>query len=303
MRPTGSIDKGKGVASSSDTYSQTLLSNMRFRPQTTSIEMMDRMYFGFNDFTEALDYARGILGPNYYISPALRQNPQTTPQYNIQKDTDKIIFCDHCSSMTEAFKRLNAKVEALLQENAKLMEQVKSFKGKDSIQKNHTSTQTSEPRFSSQNKMDEQGVHSPTNAKRSTVSDNKDTASPVQTVAGKDTSNPFMAVTLPKSEDEGSSSRQRLPRSFTQDKHVITTQNPNPSGDRLVPDTKRINTERDRTNTSSRRDTSGKNITRSLSSGEEDYGEHSYYQDAQDPNEDDDSGMSFDSIALHNLDT
>ncbi|KAG5631038.1 hypothetical protein H5410_002755 [Solanum commersonii] len=58
-----------------------------------------------------------------------------------------------------------------------------------------------------------------------------------------------------------------------------------------------------KTNTSSRRDTSGNNITRSLSSGEEDYGENAYYQDAQDPNDDDDSGMSFDSIALHNLDT
>ncbi|KAG5596062.1 hypothetical protein H5410_037294 [Solanum commersonii] len=176
--------------------------------------------------------------------------------------------------MTEAFKRLNAKVEALLQENAKLMEQ---------------------------------GVHSPTNAKRSTVSDDKDTTSPVQTVAGKDTSNPFMAVTLPKSEDEGSSSRRRLPRSFTQFfqqgqvKHVITTQNLDPSGDRLVPDIERIDTDRDRTNTSSRRDTSGNNITISISFGEDDYGEHSYYQDAQDPNEEDDSGMSFDSIALHNL--
>ncbi|KAG5587548.1 hypothetical protein H5410_047982 [Solanum commersonii] len=157
--------------------------------------------------------------------------------------------------------------------------------------------------------MDEQGVHSPMNAKRSTVSDNKDTASPVQTVAGKDTSNPFMAVILPKNEDEGSLSRRRLPRSFTQietitkktmlhkkkksdkiesiikkmlekffqqgqDKHVIPTPNPDPNGDRLIP-----------------------------SSGEEDYGEHAYYQDAQDPNEDDDSGMSFDSIALHNHDT
>ncbi|KAG5581954.1 hypothetical protein H5410_052581 [Solanum commersonii] len=96
--------------------------------------------------------------------------------------------------MTEAFKRLNAKVEALLQENTKLMEQIKSLKGKDSIQKINISTQTSEKSFPSLEKMDEQGVHSPTNAKRSTVSDNKDTASPDQTVAGKDTSNPFMAV-------------------------------------------------------------------------------------------------------------
>ncbi|KAG5586669.1 hypothetical protein H5410_047103 [Solanum commersonii] len=207
--------------------------------------------------------------------------------------------------MTEAFKRLNAKVETLLQENAKLMEQVQSLKGKGTIQKIHTSTQTSELSFSSQDKMDEQVVHSPTNAKRSTVSDNKNTASPVQTVAGKDTSNPFRAVILPKNKDEGSSSRRRLPRSFTQietttkktmlhkkkkndkiesiikktlekffqqDKHVIPTPNQDPDGDRLVPDT-------------------------------EHYGEHAYYQDAQDPNEDDDLGMSFDSIALHNLDT
>uniref|UniRef100_M1DJ71 Uncharacterized protein n=1 Tax=Solanum tuberosum TaxID=4113 RepID=M1DJ71_SOLTU len=149
--------------------------------------------------------------------------------------------------------------------------------------------------------MDEQGVHSSTNAKRSTVSDKKDTASPVQTVAGKDTSNPFMAVTLPKSEGE-SSSRRQLPKSFTQiNMSLLLYQNPDPSGDRLVPDT-----ERDRANTSSRRENPNNIITRSISSGEEDYGEHgdnAYYQEAQDPNEDDDSGMSFDSIALHNLDT
>ncbi|KAG5585117.1 hypothetical protein H5410_045551 [Solanum commersonii] len=239
--------------------------------------------------------------------------------------------------MTEAFKRLNAKVEALLQENVKLMEQVQSLKGKGTIQPIHTSTQTSEPSCPSHNKMDEQGVHSPTNAKRSTVSDNKDTASPVQTVAGKDISNPFMAVILPKNEDEGcSSSRRRLPRSFTQtetttkklhkkkkndkiekiikktlekffqsqgqDKHVIPNPipNPDPNGDRLVPDMENITTERERT--SARRDSSGNN-NRSLSSGEDDYGNNAYYQDAQGPNDDDDSGMSFDSIGLHNLDT
>ncbi|KAG5588390.1 hypothetical protein H5410_048824 [Solanum commersonii] len=236
--------------------------------------------------------------------------------------------------MTEAFKRLNAKVEALLQENAKLMEQVQSLKGKGTIQKVHTSTQTSESSFPSQNKMDEQGVHSPTNAKRSTVSDKRDTASLVQMVAAKDTSNPFMAVILPKNEDEGcSSSRRRLPRSFTQietttkktmlhkkkkndkiesiitktlekffqsqgqDKHINPDPNPDPSRDKLVPDL-----EQDRINTSSRGDcSSNNNVTRSLSSGEKDYARENY-QDAQDP-DDDDSGMSFDSIDLHNLDT
>ncbi|KAG5588388.1 hypothetical protein H5410_048822 [Solanum commersonii] len=139
-----------------------------------------------------------------------------------------------------------------------------------------------------------------------------------------------MAVILPKNEDEGcSSSRRRLPRSFTQietttkktmlhkkkkndkiesiikktlekifqsqghDKHI----NPDPSRDKLVPDL-----ERDRINTSLRGDcSSNNNVTRSLSFGEEDYARENY-QDAQDP-DDDDSGMSFDSIALHNLDT
>ncbi|KAG5594479.1 hypothetical protein H5410_035711 [Solanum commersonii] len=167
---------------------------------------------------------------------------------------------------------------------------------KDSSQKAHTGTQTSTPSFPSQNKMDEKGVHSPTNAIKFIVSDDKDTASPVQTVAGKNTSNPFMAVTLPKSEDEGSSSRRRLPRSFTQDKHIITTETPDPSEDRLVPDAGLIYT-------SSRRDNPTNIRTRSLSSGEDDYRDNSYYQDAQNPNEDDDSGMNFDSITLHNLDT
>ena len=49
--------------------------------------------------------------------------------------------------------------------------------------------------------MDEMGVHSLLNVKKSTVSD-EDTASPVQTLAGKDLANPFMAITLPKSENE-----------------------------------------------------------------------------------------------------
>ncbi|KAG5597673.1 hypothetical protein H5410_038905 [Solanum commersonii] len=121
--------------------------------------------------------------------------------------------------MTEAFKRLNAKVEALLQENTKLMEQIKSLKGKDSIQKINISTQTSEKSFPSLEKMDEQGVHSPTNAKRSTVSDNKDTS-------------------------------------------------PDQSGSR--PNTSPRNT--------------NNNITEIQQFREEDYGEHSYYQDAQNPN-------------------
>ncbi|KAG5585119.1 hypothetical protein H5410_045553 [Solanum commersonii] len=129
------------------------------------------------------------------------------------------------------------------------------------------------------------------------VSDNKDTSSPIQTLAGKDISNPFMAVILPKMK-----MKVVLHQDKGRDKHVIPNPipNPDPNGDRLVPDMENITTERERT--SARRDSSGNN-NRSLSSGKDDYGNNAYYQDAQGPNDDDDSGMSFDSIALHNLDT
>ena len=50
------------------------------------------LFKGFNDFTEATNHARGYLGPNYYISPSLRQNPNQIPQYNLLRETGKIIF-------------------------------------------------------------------------------------------------------------------------------------------------------------------------------------------------------------------
>ena len=87
---------------------------------------------------------------------------------------------------------------------------------KERIEKMEKDNQIIIQGFPSPIKMDEMGVHSPLNVKKSTVSD-RDTASPAQTVTGKDSSNPLMAVTLPKSKiEEGSSSRRQLPISFSQ---------------------------------------------------------------------------------------
>lgn len=76
---------------------------------------------------------------------------------------------------------------------------------------------------------------------------------------------------------------------------MIGTEDPNQSNDRLVIDMERVHT------------SSGRNSperTRSPKFGENNnYADHLYYQDAQDPNEDDDSEMSFGSITSHNLDT
>ena len=152
--------------------------------------------------------------------------------------------------------------------------------------------------------MDEMGVHSPLNAKKSTVSDD-DTASPVQTVAGKDFSNPLMAVTLPKSErDESSSSRRKLPLSFNQTiRQKVKKAQKNKELEFLITQTveKLLKQKQEKDKhinpspiQSPRQDStpSPNNFDNFLDS----------MQFAQDPN-DDHSGMSFDSIALHNLDT
>jgi len=296
-----------------------------------SIKDIEKPLFkGFNDFTEALDYARGVLGPNYYITPALRQNPEKTPQYNIRKDDGKIIFCDHCSSMTEAFKRLNQKNDILTQENTKLIEQVKVLEHriqalKFELTQSQTTSQTqiipqpdsemNSPKSSpSQTKMDETGVHSPMNAVRSTVSDN-DTASPVQTVTGKDKSNPLMAVTLPKSEDEGPS-RRRLPKTLTQGemlkkKGVISKRKKNEKIEKIIKQTLenffQEKEEQDKhivknPSLSPRSPSPSPRLNSGREQSSEETNDYLNYQDAQDPN-DYDSGMSFDSEAIHNLDT
>ncbi|PHU14246.1 hypothetical protein BC332_15451 [Capsicum chinense] len=77
------------------------------------------------------------------------------------------------------------------------------------VSKTDAQTQTPIQSSPSPQKMDEKGVHFPINAPKSTVL-NDGTASPIQTVIGKDASNPFMAVTLPKSEDEGADATEEI---------------------------------------------------------------------------------------------
>ncbi|KAK4375122.1 hypothetical protein RND71_005799 [Anisodus tanguticus] len=157
--------------------------------------------------------------------------------------------------------------------------------------------------------MDETGVHSLLNAIRSTVPD-LGTASPAQTVAGKDSSNPFMAVTLPKSEEEektnklpviftaGSSSRTRSRKIKKKDK---SKKENSPDIERMIKDTiEKMFREREVSQKSQSQEP--EQITSRGTSSDREFLESNYVQDAQDPN-DYDSGMSFDSIALYNLDT
>ncbi|KAK4369848.1 hypothetical protein RND71_009323 [Anisodus tanguticus] len=177
--------------------------------------------------------------------------------------------------------------------------------------------------------MDETGVHSLLNANRSIVPD-KGTASPVQTVADKDLSNPLMAVTLPKSEseeDNSSKPRRRLPKTFTQGSSSRTrTSNSrkkkNKEIEKIDQETlaKILQNRQDPPNEGTEQE---KHVNPTIPQSSqlpvhsqehnsdnenEEHVSDSEFTDAQDLNEaqdpnDYDSGMSFDSIALHNLDT
>jgi deoxyuridine 5'-triphosphate nucleotidohydrolase len=74
------------------------------------------LYKGFHELSEALDSARGYFGPNIYLSRGVRLAEQA-PSVRIARDTtQKIIFCDHCETMTTQFKRLNQKKQKLEKE-------------------------------------------------------------------------------------------------------------------------------------------------------------------------------------------
>ncbi|KAG5567969.1 hypothetical protein H5410_065014, partial [Solanum commersonii] len=246
------------------------------------------LFKGFNDFNEALDYARGTLGPNYFISPALRQTTRPFLQYNIQKDTDKIIFFDHCSSMTEVFRRLNQTIEKLDTEKEKLTQHIHSLQERIKFLLGNTNQtiplqiqdNSEGPKsFPSHFKMDKTGVHSPKNVERIIVSA-KGTASPIQTVAGKDSSNLLMADTLPKSV-------RILPASFNT---LLTEKTKEVIHEKIIRETPEPNpADSDPEDTESRSDENNLSIDQ--------------FTRHYDPNEDNDSGMSFDSEALHNLDT
>ncbi|KAM3285612.1 hypothetical protein P3S67_024411 [Capsicum chacoense] len=278
------------------------------------------LFKGFSDFTEATNHARGYLGSNYYISPSLTQNLDQIPQYNLQTETGKIIFCNHCSSMTKNFKKINAQKESLLMENTRLINQIQLLEARlnhqTNVSKTDAKTQIQTQSSPSPQKMDEKGVHFPLNAQKSTVPD-VGTASLVQTVTGKDKSKPLMAVTLPKSEDEGcSSSKHKLAKSGNKIlKKTLISKRKNEMIETIIKQTldkffnnqtqdKHMNGQPTTNSDKTVSEINNADNNSSRSDKDDSIASHlAHFQDAQDPYENDDSGISFDSIALHNLDT
>uniref|UniRef100_M1CPA8 Uncharacterized protein n=1 Tax=Solanum tuberosum TaxID=4113 RepID=M1CPA8_SOLTU len=154
--------------------------------------------------------------------------------------------------------------------------------------------------------MDKKGVHSPKNVEEVIVPA-KGRVRPIQTVASKDLSNPLMADTLPKSvrilpssfnitrtTEQGKKTKGFLLRRKKNKRIEQMIQN---SIQKLLSEkTKEVRSENPKPEPETQ-DTEY--------SGCNDYGSEynpSLEQFSQDLNEDDDSGISFDSIMLHNLD-
>ncbi|KAG5568179.1 hypothetical protein H5410_064808 [Solanum commersonii] len=154
--------------------------------------------------------------------------------------------------------------------------------------------------------MDKTGVHSLTNVVRAIVSA-KGTASPVQTVAGKDSSNPLMVDTLPKSVRILLASFDTIAETSKKTKGFLQKRKKNKMIEKIIKSslyklltekTKEVIQEKiirensepdpadfDHEDIESRSDENDLSIDQ--------FNQH------YDPNDDNDSGISFDSIALH----
>ncbi|KAK4345029.1 hypothetical protein RND71_035205 [Anisodus tanguticus] len=158
--------------------------------------------------------------------------------------------------------------------------------------------------------MDETGEHSRLNVKKPIVP-GIGTTSPVQTVAGKDKPNPLKVVTLLKIESEEEISlktRRKLPQTLTGSTSRARSRRKKPQTkdiEQIIKSTlESIFKEQIRPIMEDKHENPNRGLnTEYIDHVSETSSENELIQHAQDPNENDDSGMSFDSIAEHNLNT
>ncbi|KAG5587020.1 hypothetical protein H5410_047454 [Solanum commersonii] len=158
--------------------------------------------------------------------------------------------------------------------------------------------------------MDKMGVHSPMNVERPIVPA-KGTISPVQTVAGKDSSNPLMVDTLPKNVRILPASFNTIAETSKKTKGFLQKRKKNKRIEKIIKSslyklltekTKEVIQEKIIRENPEPNPADSDHEDIESRSDENDLSLDQFNQQ-YDPNEDDDSGMSFDSIALHNLDT
>lgn len=130
------------------------------------------LYKGFYSISEALEECRKFIGPNYFIAPSLKNVSDQPLDYSSR-------FCDHCECMTKNFKILNESNQILQQEKLALRKKISDLE---------------------QEIINLKILNPISQTEAGTIEPNKSIASPAQTEAGKDLSNPFMVLGLPKAQ-------------------------------------------------------------------------------------------------------
>ncbi|KAG5620529.1 hypothetical protein H5410_005747 [Solanum commersonii] len=205
--------------------------------------------------------------------------------------------------MTEDFRRQNQNIDRLEKEKERLTQHVHLLEERIKIlqfninqtiplQKPKPDNSKEQKSYLSHFKMGKTGVHFPKNVERATVSA-KGTSSLVQTVMGKDLSNLLMADTLPKSV-------RILPASFS---NIATTGAETSKKRKGFISLYKLLNEKTKEVIQEYPNPEPEPVDSDPEDSASDEYDPSMDQFAQDPNEDDDSGMSFDTEALHNLDT
>ena len=152
------------------------------------------LFKGFNLLQEALDQARFKLGPNFYVTPCLR-NFQEPLNYKVARDEqNKILFCEHCEVMSRTIKHLNENTSALIKEKTQLIERVRELEKVIKHKDNHINYLLCNPNSIIDINADTRGESS-----RPILGGNLPKTSLAQTVASKDKTNLLMAATFPKS--------------------------------------------------------------------------------------------------------
>lgn len=130
------------------------------------------LYKGFYSVSETLEECRKHLGINYFIAPSLKNVSDQPLDFSLN-------FCQHCECMTRNFKILNESNQILQQEKLALQKKISDLE---------------------QEIIKIKILNSDFQSVSGTIEPKKSIASPAQTVAGKDLTNPFMVLDLPKAQ-------------------------------------------------------------------------------------------------------
>ncbi|KAL4579631.1 hypothetical protein LXL04_015785 [Taraxacum kok-saghyz] len=183
----------------------------------------DRLTINIEHIKGKGNKAADILSRSH--SDSLKHYTESPVTYSVTRDTNQILFCDHCETMKNNYKILNEEIYKLRNEKQDLVNQINSLQNNFQIQQQAV-IEISSGSSSDPNLKSKKGTHSPMSDTEGTSKPEKLLASPVSPAIGKDSSNPVIAMGLLKSQGT-----QRT-RDFSTDKNMEPQRTPLSSTDK-----------------------------------------------------------------------